>query len=200
MALKKLLIASSNPGKVREMELYLMDTLIDLDMEIIDLRSFPEIKTPEETGTTFIENALLKARYYYKQTGIKTLADDSGIVVAALDGRPGVYSAQYGATDDEKCENMLDELEHIRWDNRNADQISVLALVGAGIEEVFVGVVSGKITKSRRGINGFGYDSIFEDEKSGKTFAELTVEEKNSVSHRGKSLNHLRRFLVGGVK
>lgn len=194
--INKLLIASSNLGKVKEMEYYLGG----LGIELIKLGDFPDIETPEETGTTFIENALQKARYYYKQTGITTLADDSGIVVAALDGRPGVYSAQYGATDDEKCENMLDELEHIRWDNRDADQISVLALVGGGIQEVFVGVVSGKITKTRRGINGFGYDSIFEDERLGKTFGELTLEEKNSVSHRGKSLSHLRRFLVGGVK
>lgn len=194
--INKLLIASSNLGKVKEMEYYLGG----LGIELIKLGDFPDIETPEETGTTFIENALQKARYYYKQTGITTLADDSGIVVAALDGRPGVYSAEYGATDDEKCENMLDELEHVRWVNRDADQISVLALVGYNIQEVFVGVASGKITKSRRGINGFGYDSIFEDERLGKTFGELTLEEKNSVSHRGKSLSHLRRFLVGGVK
>lgn len=181
----KLLLASSNAGKIAEMEYYLKG----LGIELVNLSSFSNIETPEETESTFIGNALLKARYYYKNTGIVTLADDSGICVKSLNGRPGVYSAQYGATDDEKCNRMLNELKNAF--NRDADQISVLALVGDNIQEVFVGVVSGKITTEPRGTNGFGYDSIFEYEPLGKTLAELTIEEKSNISHRGRSLSRL---------
>ena len=185
----KLLLASSNLGKIAEMEYYLKG----LPIELLNLSKFSNLETPEETESTFIGNALLKARYYYKNTGILTLADDSGICVNSLNGRPGVYSAQYGATDDEKCNRMLNELQSAF--NRDADQISVLALVGDGIQEVFVGVVSGKITTEPRGTNGFGYDSIFEYEPLKKTLAELTLEEKNTISHRGKSLSRLYEYL-----
>ena len=187
----KLLLGTGNLNKIKEIEYYLSS----LNIELVNLSRYPNIETPIETETTFIGNALLKARYYYKKTGITTLADDSGITVKALNGRPGVYSAQYADTDEKKCARMLAEMKGIPNTHRDADQISVLALVGDGIQEVFVGVVSGKISLERWGSGGFGYDSIFTYPPLGKTLAELTLEEKANIGHRGRSLTHLYQYL-----
>jgi XTP/dITP diphosphohydrolase len=199
-AIRNLLIATSNPGKVAE----LASMLNGLNFRIIgfsDLTGTPPIV--EETGSTFQENALLKAEYYHRLTGLLTLADDSGLEVDALGGRPGVYSARYGSegmSSAEQIELLLDEMKDIPDEQRTARFVCSVAIVeisaGKEIKQLFEGRCEGLIARQVRGSGGFGYDPIFIDEKTGRTFAELTPEEKAARSHRGKALQQAREFLV----
>lgn len=195
-----LLIATSNPGKVAE----IASLLEGLNCRLIGLGDLPEAPPiVEETGATFAENALLKAEYYHRLTGLPTLADDSGLEVDALDGRPGVYSARYGSegmTSAEQIELLLDEMKDVPDTRRKARFVCCVAVFGmvAGkeIEQIFEDRCEGRIAHRPRGSGGFGYDPIFIDEETGHTFAELTPEEKALRSHRGKALQHTREFLV----
>lgn len=191
-----LLIATTNPGKVAE----LAQLLADLPYQIVGLADLPQrLPDVEETGATFHANALLKADYYFAQTGLLTLADDSGLEVAALGGRPGVYSARYagaGACDAAKVAKLLAELQDVPAAERTAQFVCVLALVGPGIRETFTGICSGAIAPRSRGTNGFGYDPVFLEPESGRTFAELTISEKGRFSHRGRALAQARQFLT----
>ncbi len=190
-----LLIATTNPGKVTEIA-----ALLDgLPYRVIGLQDLAE--TPpdvEETGTTFEENALLKADDYHARTGLLTLADDSGLCVDALDGRPGVYSARYGGkgrTSAEQVALLLDELKETPADKRTARFVCCIALAGDGLRETFERTAEGAIAFAPRGAGGFGYDPVFLDPTSGRTFAELTREEKAARSHRGQALRAARAFL-----
>jgi len=191
----KLLIATRNRGKVIEIK----ELLQGLPCEIIDESAFPNIPDIEETGETFTENALIKGRYYHSQTGLLTVADDSGLVVDALAGAPGVYSARYAgerASDQERIRKLLKELEGAPWEKRTARFVCAVALVGeSGLEEIFTGTCEGMILAAPRGTGGFGYDPVFEYPPLGKTFAELSRQEKSAVSHRGRALAGLRSFL-----
>jgi XTP/dITP diphosphohydrolase len=193
----KLLIATNNAGKVRE----LGEALGTLDVEIVRLDDLADVPdAPEETGTTFVDNALLKARFYLERTGIACVADDSGLEVAALDGRPGVYSARYGgagATDADRVALLLGEMESFEGDARSARFVCALALVDGAAEHVFVGECPGHIHTVARGSNGFGYDPIFIPTGETRTFAELTSAEKASHSHRGRAFRALARFIIG---
>jgi len=192
--MKKFLLATGNQGKVREIK----DLLADVPIEIVSLASFPNIREPEETGDTFEANALLKADYYNQQTGLTAIADDSGLVVDALDGRPGVYSARYGgpdANDVDRYRKLLDELNDVPDDKRTARFVCVAAIVGDGIRQTFSGVAEGRILRAPRGQGGFGYDPVFYYPELDKTFAELTREEKSVVSHRGQAFAQLVEFL-----
>ena len=148
-----------------------------------------------EDGETFRENALKKARIIAHSSGIVTLADDSGLCIDALDGRPGVLSARYGgegATDAEKCARILNEMEHVPEPLRTARFVCIIALVTPqGEEDVFEGMCEGKIIRELRGTAGFGYDPIFYYPDSGCTFAEMDSEAKNRVSHRGRALQRI---------
>jgi XTP/dITP diphosphohydrolase len=195
-----LLIATSNPGKVAE----IASLLNGLNCRIIGFGDLPEAPPiVEETGITFAENALLKGEYYHRLTGLLTLADDSGLEVDALDGRPGVYSARYGSegmTSAEQIELLLDEMKDVPDAQRKARFVCCVATVGmlAGKEtkQIFEGRCEGVIARLPRGNGGFGYDPVFIDEETGRTFAELTPEEKALRSHRGKALLQTREFLV----
>lgn len=196
-SLSKIVFASDNPGKIREVA----DIFADLDIAIVPQKEFG-IESPEETGTTFVDNALLKARYASAQSGLPAMADDSGIAVDVLDGRPGVWSARYAgeaATDEQNVDKLLAELATVHDAKRGAGFHCAAVLVVPGDEESPVaveGVWRGTILRERKGNGGFGYDPIFLDPSMGKTGAQMTREEKNSVSHRGKAFRALKDRLL----
>ncbi len=191
----KLLIATTNAGKVAE----IAALLADLDCEVLGLSDLPQaLPAVEETGATFAANALLKAEYYHAQTGLLALADDSGLEVDALGGRPGVYSARYAgaaASDAAKVAKLLEELQDVPNAARTARFVCAIALVGPGVRATFSGACAGLIAAAPRGTHGFGYDPIFIEPAAGRSFAELTRAEKAAVSHRGRALQQLRDWL-----
>jgi len=190
-----LLIATTNNGKVAE----IASLLEGLDCRVIGLADLPQIPPAvEETGTTFVANALIKAEYYHALTGLVTLADDSGLEVDALDGRPGVYSARYGGeglSSAGQIALLLEEMKDVPEEKRTARFVCSIALVGPQLQQTFEGRCEGRIARVPRGEGGFGYDPIFIDAESGCTFAELSREEKAARSHRGKALRAAREFL-----
>lgn len=196
---KKLLIATQNIKKLREIE----EIFAGLPVEYCTLKDFPNIPEPEETGKTFEENALIKANEYAKATGLLTLAEDSGLCVAALGGKPGVYSARYAGEakdDDVNIEKVLQEIKNVPKGKRQAWYESAVAITAPdGKEEVVLGKVEGELLFEKRGTGGFGYDPIFYYPPFKATFAEVPQEEKNKVSHRFKALqlakDKLRKFL-----
>jgi XTP/dITP diphosphohydrolase len=198
--MKTLLIATSNPGKIVELK----NMLRDLDCLVVGFADLPQ--TPpsiEETGQTFAENAMLKAEHYHKLTGLTALADDSGLEVDALGGRPGVYSARYGGegmSSAEQMDMLLNEMKEIPGERRTARFICSIALVGNNLKRIFEATCEGSIAMSPTGSKGFGYDPIFIDAELGRSFAELTREEKAARSHRGKALSQAREFLAKWVK
>jgi len=191
-----LLLASQNAGKLAEMRV-----LVDgLPFRILGPRDVGIVGSPEETGTTFIENAILKARHYARLSGLLTVADDSGISVDALDGGPGLYSSRFGgegASDAERNRLLLEKLAGVPTEKRGARFTSAVA-VARGDEVLFQAVetVEGRIAEEIRGPNGFGYDPLFFYEPYGATFGEVPHEKKDRVSHRGKAFARLRGFLA----
>ncbi|WP_066376033.1 MULTISPECIES: RdgB/HAM1 family non-canonical purine NTP pyrophosphatase [unclassified Anabaena] len=175
-----LVVATSNPGKLREMQAYLQDTGWELILKPAEL----EI---EETGVTFAENACLKASQIAQATGNWAIADDSGLQVDALNGSPGVYSARYGTTDSDRIARLLRELGS--EDNRKAQFVCVVAIArpDGSIAIQTEGICPGEILHAPRGNGGFGYDPIFYVPEKQLTFAQMTPELKKSVSHRGKA-------------
>ncbi|PYS52107.1 MAG: non-canonical purine NTP pyrophosphatase, RdgB/HAM1 family [Acidobacteria bacterium] len=192
----ELLIATRNEGKVAE----LRPMLVELPLSLRSLKEFPEIDEVEETGTTFSENAALKARSYAEQTRLWTLSDDSGLEVYALGGAPGVYSARYGGADlsyDERIKRLLDELSQTGSDDRRARFVCVIAIANAQGEiiNLSTGTCEGTIARAPRGTNGFGYDPIFVPDDYEQTFGELLAEIKEKISHRAIALEAARSFL-----
>ena len=192
---KELLIGSGNRDKAAELAVL----LAPLGWVVKSLRDYPEIPEPEETGETFEENALLKARYYRDHFGIDCVADDSGLAVDALDGAPGVYSARYageGCTYADNNEKLLRALSTVREEQRTARFICCAAFAPQmGVEHTELGTVEGVIAKAAQGTAGFGYDPVFIPEGETRSFAEMTAEEKNAISHRGRAFNQLRAYL-----
>ena len=188
---EKIVVATRNQGKVRE----LAELSRGLPITFLNLNDFAGIPDVTEDGLTFEENALKKARETFAHTGIPSLADDSGLCVDALDGRPGVFSARYSGddvSDTDRYLKILEELKGVDDDQRGAKFVCVLALVsGRGDETVIRGECAGRIIHEPRGSNGFGYDPIFLYEPSGVTFAEMTKDEKNLVSHRADAMKKL---------
>lgn len=182
--MQKLLVATHNPGKIREYR----DLLADLPLEVTSLDAEGITQDVEETGVTFAENAVLKARSYAAMTGLWAWADDSGLEVDALDGRPGVYSARYGGpgrSDQDRYQTILDELKHIPQTEWTARFHCVVAIaLPDGRVYTADGSVEGVITGQPRGSNGFGYDPIFYMPQFEATMAELLPETKNRISHR----------------
>ena len=150
---------------------------------------------PIEDGNSFKQNSLIKAQEAYRVSKTYTLADDSGLCVNALDGAPGLYSARYAGTQDEKIEKLLEELKIAN--DRSAKFVCCMTLLNEKGEQIYqtTGICKGKIVEKRRGINGFGYDPIFLVDGYSKTMAELTVEEKNKISHRAVALKNVLEFL-----
>jgi XTP/dITP diphosphohydrolase len=192
----KAVLASSNAGKLRE----LAAILSPLGYELVTQNSLG-IDTPPETGTTFAENALLKARHAARLSGFPAIADDSGIEVDALDGRPGVYSARYageGATDLANLQKMLAELRGVPTDRRSARYQCVIAFARSADDPaplIAHGSWEGRVLTAPRGTGGFGYDPIFQPVGLDVSAAELSAEEKNARSHRGEALRVLARLL-----
>ncbi len=181
-----IVLATSNKNKLREIK----ELLQGFPVTIKSLDDFGPMPEAIEDGDTFDDNAYKKALHYAKVLGLPCLADDSGLVVDALDGRPGVYSARYAgpdATDWKNCEKLLGEMAEKT--NRSAHFVCVLSLATpAGPALTWEGRCDGEILKERRGESGFGYDPIFFYPAFGRTFAEVTLAEKSSVSHRGRAL------------
>ncbi len=193
-----LLLATRNPGKAREMEDLLDSGGLGLRLlSLADLGVGPDV---EESGSTFAENARLKADFYSRLTALDTLGDDSGLEVAALAGRPGVRSARYagaGADDDERIRKLLAEMNGVA--DRRARFVSAVCISRGGSPLAsFSGTVAGEILHGKRGAGGFGYDPLFLYPPLGKTFAELSLAEKNVVSHRARALEQARAFILGG--
>jgi XTP/dITP diphosphohydrolase len=189
-----LVIATTNPGKTREIEAILNGVPVQLRT----LADFPAIAEPEETGATFAENARLKALYYSRETGLPCVADDSGLEVAALGNLPGVHSARWEGTDYAVKFARIRELLRAKGLETSAARFVcrvALARDGAIVFES-EGIVEGTLAREPRGDNGFGYDPIFFYPPFDRTLAEASLEEKATVSHRGKAFRALRDFLL----
>jgi XTP/dITP diphosphohydrolase len=190
----KIILATHNIHKARELK----TLLSDLDADVLTLDDIsPEIVLKED-GDTFEANAFQKARIVHRYTKLITLADDSGLEVFYLNGRPGVFSARYAgakATDEMNNRKLLEEMRGVAPRRRYAQFRSVLALVGDGMEDVTEGICPGVLGETPRGTNGFGYDPIFIPDGFAKTYAELTAEEKNRISHRARSYAKMKRIL-----
>ncbi len=197
--MNKILIATGNKGKFREFKRLFSNTGI----EITSLADFPKIDKIEETGKDFIENAMLKAKYVAKAFQVVTLGEDSGLVVPALNGRPGIYSARYageGASDKDNIKKLIEEISNLPEEKRDAYYKAVIVVYRPDDKWISAeGTCHGKIITSPRGSEGFGYDPIFYLPELNKTMAEISPKEKDRYSHRGEAVRkiipRLKRFL-----
>lgn len=191
--MKKLVIATKNAGKAREVA----QILADLPYQIVSLTDYPDAPDVEETGSTFVDNAILKATAYARFTGELTLADDSGLEVDALDGAPGVFSSRFASTDSERNSKLLDLMKNIPDEKRTARFRCAIAIAEPdGNVKTCEGAVEGVIAHEPKGTHGFGYDPVFYVPEMAKHFAELTADEKNAISHRGKALEAAKNLLL----
>ena len=192
--MKKIVIATKNKGKLREMT----EAFADLPVEVVSLADFGDLPDAVEDGKTFVENAKIKAKFFSSKTDCACIADDSGLEVEALGGMPGVYSARFAgfhADDDTNNQKLLEELERVGADESKADYRCALAFVDVdGTTLETEGVCYGIIKKIAKGQGGFGYDPYFYINDN-KTMAELTLEEKNKISHRGAALRQMVTLL-----
>jgi XTP/dITP diphosphohydrolase len=188
--MKKLIFATHNPNKLAEIKSAVNS------FEVVGLKEMGVVENIPETGITLEENALIKSQYIYEKTGLACFADDTGLEVDALDGRPGVYSARYAgehATAEENMQKLLSEMEGQK--NRNAHFRTVISLILNGEEYSFEGKVVGEILQYKTGVEGFGYDPIFKPIGFEQSFAQMTLEQKNEISHRGVAVKKLIHFL-----
>ncbi len=187
----KLVFASNNQNKIKEIRLLLPSTIQILSLE--DIGCFEEIP---ETADTIEGNAILKANYVTEKYGYNCFADDSGLEVEALNGAPGVFSARYAGAqrnDNDNMDKLLGKLKNKA--NRKANFKTVICLNMNGQQHLFTGIINGSITDAKVGANGFGYDPVFVADGYDKTFAELTTAEKSAISHRGLAVKQLVSFL-----
>lgn len=196
--MKQLLIATGNQHKFEEFQALLQD----LPLELLNLRDVGITTEVEETGTTFQENAKLKAEEYCRQSGLLTLADDSGLEIMALNGAPGVYSARYGGVKGaEQLALVLKQLEGVPFHERMARFVCVIAVAAPGTPTEFVeGTVPGVIDFEPKGTHGFGYDPLFYLLDRGVTLAELLPEEKNRMSHRAVATQKARPLILKHIQ
>ena len=182
-------MATSNANKLGEVR----EILAPLGIEVLSQKEAGADCEPDENGTTFAENAFIKAKAVFDIVKLPIIADDSGLCVSALDDRPGVYSARY-APKGEECTKLLDEMKDVADEKREARFECCICFIGADGEPVYVsGRCEGVIGHVERGTNGFGYDAVFV--VNGRTMAELSADEKNKISHRGAALGELYNFL-----
>ncbi len=193
--MNKIILASNNKGKIKEVS----EILSPLGFNVVSLKEAGINVDVEENGTTFKENAAIKARAIYEMTKTAVIADDSGLAVDYLNGAPGVYSHRYGgenATDEEKNQKLLGELQNVPDEKRNAAFICSICYIDKDGNEHFVdGKCQGKIGYEPKGENGFGYDPIFM--YGDKSFAEISAEEKNTISHRALALKSFCELMKG---
>lgn len=192
---KKLIIATKNQGKAKEF----VTLFSPLGYKVLTMLDLEDAIDVEETGTTFEENAILKAEALSKQYNTMVIADDSGLIIDALGGRPGVYSARYAGeekSDEANIDKVLEELQGVPSEQRTARFYCALAIAAPDKETITVaGRVEGIITSDRRGENGFGYDPIFYVPSFNRTMAQLQSSEKNAISHRANALKNLQAEL-----
>lgn len=187
----KIVFASNNKNKVQEIQNQVPESI-----QIVTLEEIGCFEDIEETGTTLEENAIIKANYVTEKYDLPCFADDTGLEIEALNGEPGVYSARYAGEEKNSEANMQKVLENLNGvSNRKAQFKTVIALNINNEQYLFTGTVEGEIRNEQKGTNGFGYDPIFELEYLGKTFAEMTLEDKNKMSHRGRAVEKLITFL-----
>ncbi len=194
MSTRRLLLSTNNPDKVREFR----EILAGLPLEVVTPASLRLELEVNETGTTFAENAAIKARAFHDATGLLSLADDSGLEVDALGGEPGVYSARYAGLTDGPVKNrfLLEKLAGVPWERRGGRYVCEIAIVDeAGRLHRCRGVMRGKIALEARGEGGFGYDPIFYIPRYRRTVAEMSPELKNRISHRGRAGRRARAIL-----
>lgn len=197
---QKVVLATGNPGKVKEMA----DVLANFGLEVIAQTDLG-IESPEETGLTFVENAILKARYAAEKSGLPAIADDSGLVVDALNGAPGLYSARYAGVDGANADaanrtKLLSELAEIPEAARQAKFVSTIVFLRHPTDPspvIAQGECHGVIAFAEKGENGFGYDALFFSPEQNCTFAELATAEKKKISHRARALAVLKQQLQG---
>lgn len=198
MTERRLVLATRNDGKIRE----IIELLSGLPIEILTYEDFDAWPELEETGATFEENAEAKASALSGWSGLPALADDSGLEVDALGGRPGVRSARYAGTEGDAAANialLLKEMEGVAKRERSARFVCVIALTGPSDPAVEIrDTCEGAISEAARGEGGFGYDPVFVPSGEDRTMAQLSLEEKNAISHRGKALRRLRTMLEAG--
>lgn len=196
--MKKLLIATRNKGKFPE----IVSELTGLPVEFLNLNDVPELPSNfevEEPAMTFEGNAIIKTMTLGKRTGLLTLAEDAGLEVDALDGKPGVYTARYApGTDEDRYQKLLSELKNVPKEKRSARFKAIIAIYNPDSDKIRTceGIYEGTIAFEPTGSNGFGYDPIFYNNELGKTNAQMTMEEKNKVSHRGKALRMAKEILL----
>jgi XTP/dITP diphosphohydrolase len=193
--MKEVIIATKNPGKAMEFE----HIFSSRGIKVRTLLDFPEIPDVDETGSTFEENAILKAEAVAQALGKMVIGDDSGLIVDALEGRPGIYSARYAGepkNDENNTDKVLSELDGLPEEKRSARFYCALAVAIPGQETMTVsGTCEGRILEERRGSNGFGYDPVFYVPEKGLAMAELSSDEKNKISHRANALKKLDAVL-----
>jgi XTP/dITP diphosphohydrolase len=192
----ELVVATRNRGKIREIR----EGLKGLGLRVFSLIDFPDVPEIEEDGESLAENALKKARFYSGYFGKLVLADDSGLEVESLKGLPGIFSARFageGASSQENNQKLLGQMQGVPISKRGARFKCVMAMVSPdGKESIAEGSCKGRIGFREKGKRGFGYDPLFILPKYGKTMAELSLEEKNRISHRGKALRKLKRMIT----
>ncbi len=196
--MKELIIATHNNDKKTEMQY----ALKDLEVKILSLDSFPEIGEIEESGSTLLENSFIKAKEVYRETGIPTLADDTGLEVEFLNGAPGVYSARYAGknvTYEDNVKKLLSELSGVEKKLRAAQFRTVISFFSSKKELWVDGRIEGIITEKPIGEKGFGYDSVFFVPNRDLTFAQMGREEKNKISHRGLALKKMVKLLKENI-
>ena len=190
----KIILATHNTDKRKEM----MAALADLNVEILSLVDFPQVGEIVEDGETLTENAIIKAKAVFDITGIPAIADDTGLSVDALHGAPGVYSARYAgenATYADNVEKLVGEMKNVLPENRGAQFQTIIVYIDKDTELIADGVVKGQIADASKGVGGFGYDPVFYIPEQEKTFAEMTIQEKNQISHRGIAVRNLKGIL-----
>ena len=187
----KIVFASNNKNKINEISQQLPKTI-----EVVSLADIGCTEDIPETGQTIESNASIKANYVTEKYGLPCFADDTGLEVEALDGEPGVFSARYAGEDKNDNKNMALVLAKLyQKSNRKARFKTVIALNINNEKHLFTGIVNGNITQEKIGTNGFGYDPIFAPEGFAETFAQMTIEQKNEISHRGKAVEQLVKYL-----
>ena len=195
MCIETIVLASHNRNKAQEIQM-----LLGNQFHVIPQQAF-DIPPIEETGSTFEENALLKAKTVYDIIGLPVIGDDSGLEVVALNNQPGIYSSRFAgdnASDDDNIDKLLRKMHNIPTEKRTARFRCVLAFLGTSSDDqpvFFEGEWAGYIAKERTGKNGFGYDPVFVDLQSNLTAAELEPDQKNKISHRGKAIQSLKFYL-----
>ena len=205
----KIVMATGNEGKVKELKTLLKE----LDYEVMSLKDFENIEEVPETGTSFLENSVQKVTGYAKQVNCACVADDSGLCVDALNGAPGIYSARFAPSDKERCEKLLDLMKEennryayfccfatLRMPKEYIDKIKgkEKELDCQTVSDNIVactGILEGEIAREMKGSNGFGFDPVFMVTEKGKHLAELSSEEKNAISHRGKAMRKIKKIL-----